>query len=231
MKKIKNGFYITVEGIDGSGKSSIVNFLSSELSNRDFNVIKTREPGGTPLGICLRNLIVNADITQLGIDQSGSPTPIDSKAECLLFAADRAQHLYSVIKPALSKDSIIISDRGADSSLAYQGYGKGLDLKLVSAINDWILANTKPDLVIYLKLDYQSAIKRVIERGEKISAYEKKGPEFFDRVINGFNEIFSSRAQDYPGSVLEIDASQSVENVKQQVLDKVLKILMLKELS
>lgn len=278
MKKIKNGFFITVEGIDGSGKSSVVNFLSSALANRDFNVIKTREPGGTKLGAALREIIIGAaaepgaigavgtfgpaktpkqsqaqellkcvevgnidhmmpiplaiDSAELSCpDQRGtSARVIDSKAEFLLFAADRAQHLSRLIKPGLDDGSIIISDRGSDSSLAYQGYGKGLDLDMIYRVNNWILGDTKPDLVIYLKLDYKTAIDRVVARGAKITAFEKKGREFFDRVINGFNEIFSLRSKEVSCSIMEIDASQSAEAVKEEVLDKVLKIIMLKEL-
>jgi len=263
LKKIKNGFFITVEGIDGSGKSSLVNFLSSALFNLDFDVIKTREPGGTWLGAELREIIIggalgtsdlsklagqsqpqefvkhmkNALPTSLAIDstelgcpgQRGLRPTIDRKAEFLLFAADRAQHVYALINPGLNNGSIVISDRGSYSSLAYQGYGKGLDREMISSVNSWVVGTTKPDMVIYLKIDYNTAIKRVLDRGEKITSFEKKGEEFFNKVINGFNELFYLRSQEVPDSIMTIDASQSAEKVNKEVLDKILPIIMLKE--
>jgi len=248
LKKIKNGFFITVEGIDGSGKSSVVNFLSSALSDLAFDVIKTREPGGTWLGAALREIIIAgggagaravgplglANVAEQSQQQEASGITnnacvISGIAEFLLFAADRAQHVYSLINPGLANGSIVISDRGSDSSLAYQGYGKGLDLEMISSVNSWVVGTTKPDLVIYLKLDYKTAIKRVIDRGEKITAFEKKGQEFFDKVINGFNQIFYLRSQEVPDSIMEIDASQSADDVKKEVLEKVLQIIMRKE--
>lgn len=210
--------------MDGAGKSSIVDFLNIELSKQNFTVIKTREPGGTPLGASLRNMIINQKITD-DIDNQNNPNfeIIAPKAEYLLFASDRAQHVHSLVKPALAQGKIVISDRGADSSLAYQGYGKGLDLKIISELNNWIMEETTPDLVIYLKIDYTTAMNRIIKRGERFSSFEKKGTEFFDRVINGFNEIFKSRAQKAPDSILEIDATKSAEDVKKEVFDKILK--------
>lgn len=235
MKKIKNGFFITIEGIDGSGKSSMVNFLSIELSKLGFDVKKTKEPGGTKLGVVLREIITQ------GIDsfckddlvrknQIQEYESIDGKAEFFLFIADRAQHLSSLIKPSLDQGSIVISDRGSDSSLAYQGYGKGLNLDMISRINSWILGDTTPDLVIYLRLDYKTAIERVASRGEEMTSFEKKGQAFFDRVINGFDEIYRLRVQQSPNTVAIVDASKSIEDVKKEVLDKVLKAISVKEL-
>ncbi len=208
MKKIKGGFFITVEGIDGSGKSSVVNFLSSELTKLGFLVIKTKEPGGTTLGISLRNILQEC---------SGA---IDPKAEFLLFAADRAEHMKCLIKPNLENGAIIISDRGPDSSRAYQAYGKGLDGGMVNLINEWILGNSQPNLVIYLKIDYNAAFERVKTRGQNLTSYEKLGPSFYNKVIKGFEEIFSMRK-----NVIQIDASQSEDKVKAELLERVPKIL------
>lgn len=217
MKTISNGFFITVEGIDGSGKSSIVHFLAEELAKHDFSVIKTKEPGATSLGSILRTIII-----------SPSNDVLADKAEFLLFAADRAQHVHSVIVPALSQGSIIISDRGAYSSLAYQGYGKGLNTDIISTINSWIMGDIHPDLVIYLKIDYKTAMKRVASRGEAITSFENKGEAYFQKVIKGFDEIVNLRLQESPLSVLRIDATQDIDYVKKEVLDKVLNIIWFK---
>jgi dTMP kinase len=234
LKKIKNGFFITVEGIDGSGKSSIVNFLATELSDKGFYVKKTKEPGATKLGVILREIVtegIDTFCTDNLAEQNQIPghESIDSKAEFFLFIADRAQNLSCLIRPSLAEGSIVISDRGSDSSLAYQGYGKGLDLDMISRINNWILGETKPDLVVYLKLDYEIAMERIVSRGEKITSFEKKGQEFFGRVIKGFDEIFNFRAQQNPNSVAVIDASKSIEDVKKEALDKVLNAISVKE--
>lgn len=205
MAKINNGFLISVEGIDGAGKSSLVNELTAEIVSLGFSVVKTKEPGSSELGKYLRQILQNGNFN------------LSDKAEFLLFAADRAQHFKTIIEPALKAGSIIISDRLADSSLAYQGYGRSLDLEIIKTINSWAMNDIKPNLTIYLKIDYKTALERIIKRQEIKTNFEEENKTFFERVINGFDEIFKNR-----DNVIVIDATKSLDEIKDEALRLVL---------
>ena len=131
MKKKTNGFLICVEGIDGSGKSLFAQSLAKELGKKGYPTLLTREPGGTPLGERIRELLFD------------KKTPPCHKAEYLLFAASRAQHCHQLIAPALAEGTIIISDRMADSSLVYQGYIRGLSVDFIRSVNTWAMNNVR----------------------------------------------------------------------------------------
>lgn len=177
---ISSGMLISVEGIDGSGKSTLVHHLAKQLQTYGCSVITTKEPGGSSLGKLLRNILQH------------QPVSLMSRAEYLLFAADRAQHMDEVIKPALKAGSIVISDRMADSSLAYQGYGRGEDLAMIHLINTWAMQEYKPDLTFYMKVEPEEAIRRLRTR-KVLTAFEKEQTGFVERLITGFNEIFHNR--------------------------------------
>lgn len=177
---ITSGMLISVEGIDGSGKSTLVHHLAQQLQTCGCPVVATKEPGGSSLGKLLRNILQHR------------PVALMSRAEYLLFAADRAQHMDEVIKPALKAGSIVISDRMADSSLAYQGYGRGEDLTMITTINTWAMQEYKPDLTFYMKIEPQEAIKRLRTR-RVLTVFEKEQTGFVERLITGFNEIFRNR--------------------------------------
>lgn len=204
----KSGFLISIEGIDGSGKSSIASYLFNELKNLYYDVILTKEPGATNLGKTLRSILQDPQ------------SQVCSKAEFLLFAADRAQHIWQVVNPALLSGKIVISDRMADSSLAYQGYGRGLDLNIISQVNNWATDNLVPDLTIYIKIDYKTAFNRLKTRNENLTKIEQEKSSFFERVISGFETIFATRQ-----NLLTIDGCKDLESVQKEVLNKVLEII------
>src|ERR1700730_16197149 len=132
---MNKGMLIVIEGIDGAGKSTLAKSLADILTTQGNTVLLTKEPGGSQLGKQLRTILQN------------QPIPITPIAEYLLFAADRAQHIEQVVKPALERGAIVISDRMGDSSLAYQGYGRGIDKNNIRTVNQWAMQGLTPDLV------------------------------------------------------------------------------------
>lgn len=206
MKKQQNGFLIAVEGIDGSGKSSLCNQLKEKLS-LEFSVILTKEPGGTPLGKGLRETLLRKDV------------PVCAKAEFLLFATDRAQHFDQVIIPALEKNTVVISDRMADSSLVYQGYGRSLDTTTLSIINDWAMNSIQPDLVIYLKISPEKAYERMAKRNIPLNSFEKE-IAFMHKLEKGFDELFAQR-----DTVLTLDATESIATLTEKALEHIKKCM------
>ncbi len=198
----KKGKLITIEGIDGSGKSSAARALASALSTK-ADVLLTKEPGATELGQHVRKLLQERTI------------PVCPQAEFLLFAADRAQHMNDLVLPALATGKIVLSDRMADSSRAYQGFGRGLDDRFIQYINAWAMQNIIPDLTLYLKIDYTTAASRLKKRNEQITAFEREQALFFERVIAGFEEIFKERS-----SIITIDASLPEEEVHAAMIEK-----------
>lgn len=195
-KQLKKGTLITIEGIDGSGKSSLATMLFQYL-NETFDCIRTQEPGGSTLGANLRAIVQHEKISPL--------------AEYLLFAADRAEHFTRVIIPALGQHKIIISDRMADSSLAYQGYAKKLDLANIERVNSWAMQSIQPDITIYTKVDVNIAKERLIKRNLALTQFEQEKEDFMHAVVHGYNEMFSTRT-----NVIVIDANKSLEEMFQQ---------------
>jgi dTMP kinase len=177
MTRLKKGILVTVEGIDGSGKSSLVQNLYDLIKPELANVLLTKEPGGSQLGKHLRTILQEQTI------------PITAKAEFLLFAADRAQHFAEVIIPTLAENTLIISDRLCDSSVVYQGYGRGLDLATIQAINIWAMNGIKPDLTFYVRIDPKIAYQRLVDRG-KLSAFDQEPLEFFEKLVEGFEQLY-----------------------------------------
>jgi len=179
-EKMKRGALIAIEGIDGSGKSTLAQHLYTALKEKYLysNVLLTKEPGDTEAGKKIREIVVQAQ-----------EKPLNPVAEFLLFAADRAEHFDKVIKPALNTNSIIISDRLADSSLAYQGYGKGIDKDNIRKINRWAMQDITPDLTIFVNVPVEIAIERIQKRNEAFSVFEKA--PFLKDVERGFKEMYS----------------------------------------
>jgi len=198
------GTLITIEGIDGAGKSSVVAEVGKLLITAGKSVVITKEPGGSKLGIVLRQMLQYQEI------------PIAPRAEYLLFAADRAQHFHEVVIPALQKGSIIISDRMSDSSLAYQGFGRGHDLTIIKIINQWTMQGIEPDLTIYLKIPVSLAYERMQIRDIKKTVFETEKREFLERVARGFDQIFATRS-----NVITIDATKDKDIVVQETYEQV----------
>ena len=203
VERKNKGMLITLEGIDGSGKSSVASALYTELRTR-YEVVLTKEPGSTELGKQLRSLL------------QGRAYHLFPTAEFLLFAADRAQHREEIIFPALRDGKIVISDRMAYSSRAYQGFGRGLDDTEIVRINEWAMAQIQPDLTLYLKIDYQTSQQRLHQRHEVPTVFEKEKAAFFQRVIAGFEKIFSER-----NNVITIDAHRPMQQVHHEVTRQV----------
>ncbi len=196
MKTLKTGLLIAVEGIDGSGKSTLASSLRKSLEQEQLPVILTFEPGDTQLGTHIRKLLQER------------PTAMSDTAEYLLFAADRAQHMHEVVKPLLAAHNIVISDRMADSSLAYQGYGRGLDKNMIREVNSWALQNIKPDITLYVKISLATSLERLKARKTVPTAIEQEKAEFTERVINGFETIFKDRRD-----VIVLDGEQTYEQI------------------
>ncbi len=197
----QQGFLISLEGIDGSGKSSLAQRLSTFFVQELFSVFVTKEPGGTVLGSYMRSLLQEQAI------------PLAPIAEFLLFAADRAQHIHQVVGPHLAAGSLVISDRMADSSLVYQGCGLGLDITMLGLINAWAMQGVEPHVTLYVRIDYQTAWERCAQRGERLTAFEKRGKDFGERLIAGYDALAQNSLR-----IKIIDGAQHPEQVFKQAV-------------
>lgn len=206
--QLSQGMLITFEGIDGSGKSSLVANVTEYFKHIKLPHITTKEPGGSGLGKHLRNLLHE------------HPVSITAKAEYLLFAADRAQHFTEVIEPALTQKKLVLSDRFADSSLVYQGYGRGLDLDKIRTINAWATNNYKPDLIIYIHIDVNTALARITQRAEKLTSFEQEARSFYEKLITGYTELYKDRE-----NVLILDGTKTQDHITQEAITKILPLL------
>jgi dTMP kinase len=196
------GLFITFEGGDGCGKTTQINLLDEYLRGKGYETLLTREPGSKGLGVKLREILLNYD---------GEVSPV---CESFLFLADRAQHVDCIIKPALEEGVIVLCDRHTDSTVAYQGYGRGLDLEQIHSLNKIATSGLKPNLTIVLDVDVETSQKRV---GSEKDRMESAGIEFFERVRQGFLEI----ATQEPERVKVVDSTQTIEEIHEQILELV----------
>ncbi len=196
------GLFITFEGADGCGKTTQIKLLDEYLRGKGYETLLTREPGSKGLGIKLREILLNYD---------GEVSP---NCESFLFLADRAQHVDCIIKPALEEGKIILCDRHTDSTVAYQGYGRGLDLERIHYLNEIATSGLKPDLTIVFDVDVETSQARV---GKNKDRMESAGIEFFNRVRNGYLEI----AKQEPNRVKIINSSDTIENIHKKVVELV----------
>lgn len=199
---MSKGLFITFEGGDGCGKTTQIKLLDEYLRQKGYKTLLTREPGSKGLGVKLREILLNYD---------GVVSPI---CESFLFLADRAQHVDCIIKPAIQDGVIVLCDRHTDSTVAYQGYGRGLDLEQIYKLNSIATNGLKPDLTIVLDVDVETSQKRV---GSEKDRMESAGVEFFERVREGFLEI----AKKEPERVKVVDSTQTIEEIHQQILELV----------
>jgi dTMP kinase len=205
MHTLQKGILIAIEGIDGSGKSSLAKNLYQELLNQKYPVLLTKEPGATPFGQHLRALVQEKKVA------------ICPKAEFLLFATDRAQHFHEVIIPHLAAHKIIISDRMADSSLVYQGYGRGLDIPMINTINSWVMNGITPDLTVYVKVLPDVASQRIMKRNAELTSFEKEKKDFIQTLVDGFDALYKDRKD-----VIIIDGNQTFQDVATQATNAVI---------
>ena len=194
------GFFITFEGIEGSGKTTQINFLADYLKEQGHDVLISREPGGTALGEKIRQLLLDPQYDSM-----------DYRTEILLYAADRAQHVKEKIKPALKQGKIVISDRFVDSNLAYQAVGRGLDYEMVYQINDWVIDSCWPDLTFILDIDIKEGLKRAraLSSDSAGDRLEREVDEFHQRVRDAYLEMAEKERfalVDAGGSKTEVQA-------------------------
>lgn len=189
------GHFITVEGPDGSGKSTQARLLAEHLG-----AIYTREPGGTKLGEKLRNMVLDPNSEALS-----------DHAEALMIAAARAQHVEEVVIPAIEQDKNVVSDRFIESSVAYQGYGRGLGPEKILEISLFATQNLQADLIVLIDIDAPLAANR---RGKNLDRIEKAGDDFHSRVMNAYRMM----ASDDPGRWVVIDGSGTVNEVSRKVI-------------
>lgn len=196
---MKKGLFITFEGADGCGKTTQMNLLAEYLKNQGREVVLTREPGGKGLGEKIREILLNYD------------GEVSDRCESFLFLADRAQNIDTIVNPAVDAGKIVLCDRHTDSSVAYQGYGRGLDIERINMLNNLATNGKKPDITFVFDIDTETSMKRV---GKEKDRMESAGVEFHTKVRNGYLEI----AKKEPERIKVIDASKSIEEIHQEVL-------------
>jgi dTMP kinase len=204
------GCFITLEGIEGSGKSTHAAILADSLSLQGKWVVVTREPGGTRAGELIRTVFLDPAVS------------LEATAELLLVLADRAQHVHEKLRPAIEAGQIVISDRYSDSTIAYQGYGRGLDLKLVGELNRVASGGITPDLTVVLDCPPETGLARTIARTKSLTQgrdrFEAERFEFHCRVRDGFRTIAHSN----PSRVVLIDSTREQGEVSADILRLVL---------
>ena len=200
-----NGLFITFEGGDGVGKSTQLRLLAERIAASGREVVTTREPGGTELGVEIRNIVLH---------HRGEIAP---RAEALLYAADRAHHIETLVRPALDRGAVVVQDRYFDSSVAYQGAGRVLAGDEIRDISMWATGNLIPDLTVLLDLDPSAARVRLDAEDKAFDRLESEKAEFHTRVRDGFLEL----AADEPARWLVIDATLSVDQISQTIGERV----------
>lgn len=207
-----NGKFITFEGIDGSGKSTQLKMLEAVLRQKGVDLVITREPGGTALGRALREAFLE------------TTEQVAPMAELLSFAADRAQHVEFLIKPAIASGRVVISDRYADATFAYQGAGRGFPEDKIQQVIDLATGGLKPDLTLFFDIDVSEAISRMAARDEshaKRNRMDDETAEFYTRVRNSYLGI----AEREPKRFRVVDASGSIEDIHEKVVSIVGNVL------
>lgn len=192
--------FITLDGIDGAGKSTNLAVMKAWFEKHRLPVLFTREPGGTPAGEALREILLNP------------ATQVSLRTETLLMFAARQQHLETVILPALKNGTHVVSDRFTDATFAYQGGGRGVPLQDIATLEHWVQGDFRPDLTLLLDVPLDVSMARINQTREK-DRFEQEEAEFFNRV----REVYLQRANEQPERYAVIDSSQSLDAVKNQI--------------
>jgi dTMP kinase len=203
------GVFLAFEGGEGVGKTTQLKVLSDELANRGYEVVLTHEPGDTPVGLRLRELLLDP------------ATSVTAQTEALLYAADRAEHVTNVIAPWLARGAVVISDRYLDSSIAYQGYGRGLDVDVITQTSLWATGGLLPDLTLLLDLDPEVGLRRARGRSGRLDRLEAEALDFHTRVREGFLTLAAADPERYA----IVDANGAPDQVADGVLAAVHRLL------
>jgi thymidylate kinase (EC 2.7.4.9) len=201
MTGMQRGKFITIDGVEGAGKSTQITFICDYLKAKGVNVILTREPGGTDVGEKIRTLLL-----------SNSTGKMHADTELMLMFSARNEHIQNKIMPALKQGDWVLSDRFTDASYAYQGGGRGLDVERIAQLEQWVLQDFTPDMTLLLDVPVEIGMSRVESRGKK-DRIELEATDFFNRV----RQAYIDRSEQFPERIKLIDSSQTVEHTKQQI--------------
>ena len=211
MKKKYNGFFISIEGGDGVGKTTAIKTLEEKLNKNNIKYYLTREPGGSKISESIRNIILDKNNTEE-----------DSKTEALLYAASRRQHLVEIVLPRLEKGELVITDRYIDSSLAYQGYARGIGIKKVLLINTFAIDSYFPDLTFFLDLSPEEGLKRISQNKREEDRLDKEKDSFHQKVYEGYKKVIKK----YKKRFVLVDARKSPDEIAEFMLDKIKKLIL-----
>ena len=204
---MKKGIFISIEGPDGSGKSTQIENIKQFFKDKKRDIVFTREPGGTAIGERIRAIILDNNCREM-----------DYMTEAMLYAAARAQHVSQVIKPALAEGKTVICDRFVDSSIAYQGYGRRLG-EAVAVINSYAVAGCMPDVTFLMKIDPSVGKNRI--RADQQDRLDSEKEAFHDEVFRGYLKL----EEENPGRIVGIDASRSIDEIKRDIYSKLEEVL------
>lgn len=204
---MKKGCFITFEGPDGSGKTTVTSFVVKALLECGYDIVHTREPGGVDIAEQIRHVILDPKNTKM-----------DVKTEVLLYAASRRQHLIEKILPALEANKIVICERFVDSSLAYQGVARGVGFEEVYSVNRFAIDDHLPDLTIYLDLSAQTGLDRIAQR-KYLDRLDQEKISFHELVVEGYQEVL----RHFKARIVVIDANQEIQTVQKEAFEAVLK--------
>lgn len=197
---MKKGMFITFEGADGCGKTTQMKLLAEYLEKKGIDVVLTREPGAKGLGEKVREILLNYE------------GPVSDRCESFLFLADRAQNIDIIVNPAVEEGKVVLCDRHIDSTVAYQGYGRGLDIERINMLNNIATNGRKPDLTFVFDIDVETSMARV---GKEKDRMERAGKDFHNRVRQGYLGL----AKQEPQRIKVIDAAKSIEEIHAEVVN------------
>lgn len=203
------GLFITMEGPDGSGKSTQIELLRDYLSHKGYDIIVCREPGGTPISEAVRQVILNKDFTEMG-----------NMTELLLYASARAQLIEEVIRPAINAGKVVICDRFVESSVVYQGIARGMGIDLVYDVNRFAIGDTMPNITFFIDVDAQTGIARKKKQAE-LDRMEREALDFHIKVVEGYRTLAAMNSD----RIHRIDGNLSIEEIHRQIITEADKII------
>ncbi|CAH0347556.1 dTMP kinase [Bacillus sp. CECT 9360] len=205
---MSRGLFITMEGPEGAGKTTILQMLGESLKGLGYNILLTREPGGISISEQIREVILNKENTKM-----------DGRTEALLYAAARRQHMVEIINPALERGKIVLCDRFIDSSLAYQGYARGLGMDEVYAINQFAIGGVMPDITVYFDIDPIQGLKRIKKSDNReVNRLDLEELNFHEKVREGYLKVIDKWKERF----IVIDASRELEEVLEDAKSRLL---------